>query len=94
MTRTLVEREHALLLAGALGYVTLLLSVPYGAVLELGRFWRIGLLLIGTLSICLPSLQVFCAYIGFRVDLKQNAALGLIITSVAALATDQVRTNL
>ena len=51
------------------------------------RAGSIALLFVGTLGICLPSLQVFSAYIGYRVDPAQSVALGLVMTAVAALFT-------
>ena len=85
LTKTISNRRDVLLLSVVLAYVTVLFSLPYGAVLDVTRFWRVSVLLVGTLAICLPSLQVFSAYIGFRIDTGQNLALGLILTSVAAM---------
>ena len=64
-----------------------LFAIPYGLVLEPGRAWRIGILLLGTLAICFPSLHVFGAYVGRKITLAQNLALGLVIPCVAAVFT-------
>ncbi|MCA8979104.1 MAG: hypothetical protein H6831_06030 [Planctomycetes bacterium] len=71
------------LIAVLLG-VSLLYSVPYGLVLGLDFTWRVGALFLGSLAICLPSLQVFSNFIGIRIDVGRNAALTLLVTSVAA----------
>ena len=76
---------------GRLVIILLLVSaaaaLPYGAVLESSRFWRISLLFTGSLSICFPSLFIFSAYLGCRVGFTQNLVLSLLITSVAAIFT-------
>jgi hypothetical protein len=64
--------------------VSLLFSVPYGLVLGLDYSWRIGALFLGSLAVCLPSLQVFSNFIGIRIDIRRNIALTLLVTSVAA----------
>lgn len=85
LASTIQARQGVGLLAMLLGYVTLVFALPYGAVLDVATCWRLPLLLVGTLAICLPSLHVFSTYIGASIDARQNLALGLVITSVAAL---------
>jgi len=87
LARTISQGDQAGLLALGLLYTTLLFSLPFGGVIETERCWRIALLLVGSLGICLPSLQVFGAFVGCRISALQSLALGLVITSVAALFT-------
>jgi len=85
LTRTISSGQNVQLLVGVLLYATVLFSLPYGTVLQPEQFWGVSLLLLGTMAICLPSLQVFSVYIGFRIDTRQNIALGLVVVSVAAI---------
>lgn len=87
LAHTISTGSNMVLLVGALLYASVLFALPFGAVLGLERFWRIAVLLVGSLAICFPSLQVFSAYVGCRIDTRQNLALGLVITCVAALFT-------
>ena len=87
LVETLSQRDTALLLAALLVYASVLFALPYGAILGWRRFWNVALLFLGSLAICLPSQQVFSAYVGLRVHTRQNLALGLVITSVASLFT-------
>lgn len=64
---------------------SLLFALPYGAVLDPERFWRVAALFVGSLAICFPSLQVFGNYMGFRIDVTRNLSLALLLTSAAAL---------
>jgi hypothetical protein len=66
---------------------SVLFALPFGAVLDLGRFWKVAWLLIGSLLICFPSLHIFSVYFGSRLSVAQNLCLSLSITSVAALFT-------
>ena len=74
---------------GRLGLILLLVSavasIPYGAVLREDGFWRISAVFVGSLAICFPSLFIFSAYLGCRVDFRQNLVLSLLITSVSAI---------
>jgi len=74
---------------GMLALILLLSSVafalPYGAVLDSGRLWRVVQLFAGSALICFPSLHVFGAFLGFRVEVGQSLSLTLVITSVSAL---------
>lgn len=85
-TNVALQRELGPLLLLLL-CASLLSTLPYGAVLGWTRAWRIAVLFVGSMAICFPSLQVFGAYLGFRVDLRQNLVLALIITAVAGLFT-------
>lgn len=87
LVKTIASGGNGVLLVGALLYTSVIFALPFGAVLGLERFWRIAVLFVGSLAICLPSLQVFSAYVGCKIDLRQNLALGLVITCVAALFT-------
>ncbi len=87
LARTIASGGNGVLLVGVLLYTSVLFTLPFGAVLEVERLWRVALLFVGSLGICLPSLLVFSAYVGYRIDLRQNLALGLVITCVAALFT-------
>ena len=87
LAQTIASGSRMVLLVGALLYTTIIFALPYGAVLGVERFWRVALLFVGSLGICFPSLQVFSAYIGCRVNMRQNLALGLVITCVAAIFT-------
>ena len=87
LSQTIRHGERPLLLAMALFFTTLLFSLPFGAVVDISRFWRVALLLLGSLAICLPSLAVFSSYLGGKVDVRQHLSLGLVLTGVAALFT-------
>lgn len=83
-----VADEHRLpTLAIGLLLSSLLFALPFGAVLDIGRLWRVAWLLVGSLLICFPSLHIFGAYFGSRLTVMQNLCLSLSITSVAALFT-------
>ncbi len=79
-------RHLGLLLTILLG-TSILAALPYGWVVEQNRFWNIVFLFSGSFAICFPSLLVFSAYIGCRINPVQNLALGLVITAVAAIFT-------
>ncbi len=87
LARTIASGDNLVILVLGLLYATVLFSLPFGAVIGIERFWRVAVLLVGSLGICLPSLHVFGAYIGCRISIRQNLALGLVITCVAALFT-------
>lgn len=87
LARTIAGGDNLPILVLSLLYATVLFSLPFGAVIGIERFWRVAVLLVGSLGICLPSLHVFGAYIGCRISIRQNLALGLVITCVAALFT-------
>ena len=87
LVETVAAKRDLGLLVAVLLYASVLFALPYGAVLGWERFWRVALLFLGSLAICFPSLQVFCAYVGFRITLRQNMAMGLVITSAASLFT-------
>ena len=74
-------------LVGSLALGTLLYALPFGAVLGPSQFWRISVLLLGSIAICVPSLHVVGAFIGSRLRLSQTLALSLVIASVASLFT-------
>lgn len=79
--RTLVPLVAVLLLCGVL------FAVPFGLVDEPRRAGHIATLLVGSVLLCFPSLQVFGAYLGLRLTLAQNLAIALLIPSAAALFT-------
>ncbi len=79
--------EHLWWLVGSLAAGTLLYALPFGAVLGLAKFWRVAVLLLGSVAICVPSLHVVGAFIGSRLQLAQTLCLALVISSVAALFT-------
>lgn len=77
--------RHQGLLVLLLLTTSVLFALPYGAVLDLERFWQVAALFVGSLAICFPSLQVFGNYMGFRIDVTRNLSLALFLTSAAAL---------
>ena len=58
LARTIGEGTNAILLVGVLFYTSILFALPYGAILDINRFWRISLLFAGSLAICFPSLHI------------------------------------
>jgi len=64
---------------------SLLFAVPYGLILDPQGFWRMLVLFLGSMLICFPSLHIFGDFLGFKIKLEQNLALGFIIASVAAI---------
>jgi len=84
---SIAREQHLWLLAGALLLGSLLYALPFGAVLGVARFWRVAVLLLGSLAICVPSLHVVGAFIGSRLRLAQTLCLALVISSVASLFT-------
>lgn len=78
-------QRHLGLLVAVLYLSSVLYALPYGAVLGVERFWRVAVLFLGSLLICFPSLHVFTAFLGCRVNLAQNLILSLLITSVAGM---------
>lgn len=66
---------------------TALATVPYGVVRGGAAFWKVGALFGGAALLCFPSLQVFSAYLGSRLQPVQNLALSLLVAAVAALFT-------
>ena len=87
LAETIAEGKVVHLLTAVLLYGSVLFALPYGAVLAREDFWKVAVVFVGSLGICLPSLQVFGSYVGLRIGTGQNLALGLVITSVAALFT-------
>lgn len=84
---SIAREQHLWQLAGALLLGSLLYALPFGAVLGVARFWRVALLLLGSLAICVPSLHVVGAFIGSRLQLAQTLCLALVISAVASLFT-------
>jgi hypothetical protein len=74
-------------LVAVLALCTTVASLPYGLVLGASAFWKVTVLFGGSVLLCFPSLQVFGAYLGSRLQPVQNLALSLVIASVAALFT-------
>jgi hypothetical protein len=64
-----------------------LFALPFGFVLGLDAWWRIGVLYLGSTLICLPSLYVFSAYLGFGTSFPRVAVPALTIPAVAAIFT-------
>jgi len=87
LVATLAARNVPLALVGVLLFASVVFALPYGAVLGWGSFWRVAATFLGALAVCFPSLHVFCAYAGLRLRVEQNAALALVIPTVAALFT-------
>lgn len=66
---------------------TALATIPYGFARGGAAFWKVGALFGGATLLCFPSLQVFSAYLGSRLQPVQNLALSLLVAAVAALFT-------
>lgn len=64
-----------------------LFALPYGFVLGGDAWWRVTAFYLGSTLICLPSLFVFSAYLGFGAKLMRTAVLALTIPAAAALFT-------
>jgi hypothetical protein len=77
--------EHCACLALVMFTSSLLFALPYGFALGVPRLWHVAMLYLGSVAICLPSLHVFGAFLGVRSDLQQSLALGLVISSAAAM---------
>jgi hypothetical protein len=83
-----VERSTALVpLAILLLVCAALFALPFGFVFGVESWWRIGVLYLGSTLICLPSLYVFSAYLGFGTSLARVSVLALTIPAVAAIFT-------
>jgi hypothetical protein len=83
-----VAQEHRLpTLLLALTIATVVFALPFGAVLGLARFWRVAVLLLGGLAICLPSLHIFGRYLGARMSWAQTLSVSLAATAVTSLFT-------
>lgn len=67
--------------------VSLVSTVPYGAVSPIHSLWKVAVLFVGSVLICLPCLHVFSQFLGMRIDLGRSLARALVITSVAGLFT-------
>lgn len=67
--------------------VAAVFALPYGFVLGLDAWWRVGAFYLGSTLICLPSLFVFSAYLGFGATLSRTAVLALTIPAAAAIFT-------
>ena len=84
LARNIEEGRDLVLLTALLVAASILFAVPYGAVPPARAPWKIVVLYLGSLLICLPSLHVFSQYLGFRLSVLQNTALSLVIPTVAA----------
>lgn len=83
-----LAQEHDLAPLTALLLLTsVVAALPFGALLDGEGCWRVGLLLVGSLLVCFPSLHVFGALLGSRLSAAQSLALSLVLTCVAALFT-------
>ena len=83
-----VAQEHRLpSLLLVLAVATAAFAVPFGAVLGLDGFWRVGALLLGALAVCLPSLHVFGKYLGARLSWMQTLSVSLAASAVTSLFT-------
>lgn len=80
-----VANERLIALNGTLLMVSVLFALPFGLILGPDKLWSVGILFLGSLAVCFPSLHVFSAFIGRRVDIGQDLALALSIAAVAAL---------
>lgn len=80
-----VEVLPALLIA--LLVCSLLAALPFAMVDGLDRVAHVAALFLGSVLLCYPSLQVFGAYLGVRLQPIQCLAIALVIPSAAALFT-------
>ena len=80
-----VEALPALLTA--LLVCSLLAALPFAMVDGLDRVAHVAALFLGSVLLCYPSLQVFGAYLGVRLQPIQCLAIALVIPSAAALFT-------
>lgn len=85
LVANIAGKKELIRLAVAMLLGSVMFALPYGAVLDPGRCWDIAVLFVGSMVICLPSLQVFSAYLGVTITFTQNLALALIITTASAL---------
>jgi len=51
-------------LAAMLLSVSLVSTVPYGAISPIRSFWKVAVLFVGSVLICFPSLHVFSQFLG------------------------------
>ena len=83
-----VALEHRLPTIGLVLFVmTALFALPFGAVLGLTSLWRVAVMWLGGLLICLPSLHIFGRYLGARLSWQQTLCVSLSGTAVASLFT-------
>ena len=84
VARDILEGKHLLRLIAVFLGVSVVFTVPYGFVLGIEQGWRVSALFLGSVAVCLPSLQVFSNFIGIRTNVQCNMALTLLLTAVAA----------
>ncbi len=82
---TVTGGQQAPLLLGVMLLSAGLYAVPYAAVLNGGRLWHIGALYAGSAAICYPSLHVFSAFLGVRLQPAQSLALSMLSATVASI---------
>ena len=85
LMQNIVGQKHLSLLVALLFLGSIVLTLPYGAVLSLTMLWKIAVLFTGSVLVCFPSLFVFGQYVGFRLTLSQTLAVTLIIAATAAM---------
>lgn len=86
---TNIAQEHRLpSLLLVLAAATAVFALPFGVVLGAPPlFWRVAVLLLGGVAICVPSLHVFSRYLGARMSWAQTLGVALAASAVTALFT-------
>ena len=74
-------------LAAMLLSVSLVSTVPYGAISPVRSFWKVAVLFAGSVLICFPCLHVFSQFLGLPGGPGRYLALALMISGVAGLFT-------
>ncbi|MHC4664065.1 MAG: hypothetical protein ACYS8W_20575, partial [Planctomycetota bacterium] len=88
LAENVVRKEGLWPLALLLLFSSVLFALPYGFLgpeCSVREFWKIAMLYVGSMMICFPSLHIFGTYLGFRLNVQQNLAIGLVISSTAAM---------
>ena len=85
LAATIIQKHHLPRLVLGLLLTSLLLALPFGAVLGPAQCWRVAILFCGSLLLCFPALHIFSTFFGSRLSLSQNLGLSLLCTCVAAM---------
>ncbi len=60
-------------------------TIPFGLVLGMDSWWKIGVFTLGSTAICIPSLYVFGSFIGIRSTSGQMTVIAMMLPAAAAL---------
>lgn len=87
LKENLAQSRGLTVLAVLMMITAALFALPFGFVMGVDAWWKIAVFYLGSTLICLPSLYVFSAYLGFGSSLSRIAVLALTIPASAAVFT-------